>query len=155
MSWHLPRTNIGVAGFTYGEPGFADFVGTLDRINAIADQSPGFVWRFVQDDEHEAGREIFDDENVLFDMSARESKGAHFDCVYHTDPVDILRRRAEWFVKLDRPIMALRWIPAGSLPTVADAGQRLHLLAQKGPAVDAFTFRQCFAPPENLETAHG
>lgn len=147
MNWHLAQTNIGVAKFSYEEPAFADFVDNLDRINALADRAPGFVWRYVQEDEHEAGRDAFGDENVLFNMSMWTSREALMDYVYKSDHVDILRRRAEWFVSLDRPIMAMWWQAAGTTPTISDARHRLDLLAERGPTQDAFTFRHFFEPP--------
>ena len=155
MNWHLAQTNIGVAKYTYDQPEFADFVDNLERINALAEESPGFVWRFVQDDEHEAGRDVFEDENVLFNMSVWESREALQDYVYQTDHVNILRRRAEWFVKLDRPIMAMWWIPAGTVPTVADARYRLDLIAKHGPTAEAFTFRRFFEAPVAKDIASG
>lgn len=155
MKWHLAQANIGIARYTYDQPEFADFVDNLDRINALADNAPGFVWRFVQDDEHEAGRDVFGDENVLFNMSMWESRDALMDYVYKSDHVDILRRRAEWFESLDRPIMALWWQAAGTKPTVTEARHRLDLLAERGPTEDAFTFRRFFDSPELQVSASG
>ena len=154
MKWHLAQTNIGIAKYAYDEPEFADFVDNLDRINALADEAPGFVWRYVAEDETEAGRDVFEDDKMLFNMSVWESKQALLDYVYQTDHVHILRRRAEWFVKLNQPIMAMWWIPAGTLPTVADARQRLDLLAEKGPTIEAFTFRHFFDAPDERESAN-
>lgn len=155
MKWHLAQANIGIAKYGYDDPEFADFVDNLDRINALADIAPGFVWRYVQEDEHEAGRDVFGDENVLFNMSMWESRDALMDYVYKTDHVDILRRRAEWFLSLDRPIMVLWWQPAGTKPTVTEARQRLDLLAERGPSQDGFTFRRFFEAPGLQEAGNG
>ena len=38
-------------------------------------------------------------------------------------------------------------MPAGTIPTVAQAGDRLELLARQGPTADAFTFRAPFPEP--------
>lgn len=147
MKWHLAQTNIGIAKYTYEDSQFEGFVNELDRINALADTSPGFVWRFVQEDENEAGREAFADENVLFNMSMWESREALMNYVYHTEHVDILRKRADWFVPQDRPILALWWQSAGTIPTVVEARHRLDRLLQAGPTEDAFTFRRFFEAP--------
>jgi hypothetical protein len=45
------------------------------------------------------------------------------------------------------PYLALWWVPAGTIPTVAEARDRLELLAGKGPTADAFTFRAPFPEP--------
>ena len=155
MKWHLAQTNIGVAKYTYEDPQFAGFVSELDHINALADTSPGFVWRFVQEDESEAGRDVFADEKVLFNMSMWESRDALMNYVYHTEHVDILRKRADWFIPQERPILALWWQPADTIPTVVQARHRLDRLAQAGPTEDAFTFRRFFEAPADEETGNG
>lgn len=148
MNWHLAQVNIGAARYGYEDSRFAEFVDNLDRINALADESPGFVWRYVQEDEHEAGNDVFGDESLLFNMSLWESREALMDYVYKSDHVHILRKRAEWFVHQDRPILALWWQPAGTIPTVTEAKHRLELIARLGPSEDAFTFRRFFDPPQ-------
>jgi hypothetical protein len=147
VKWQLAQTNIGVARYAYDDPEFAGFVSELDRINALADRAAGFVWRYVQEDEHEAGRQVFADENVLFNMSLWESRKALMNYVYHSDHVNILRKRAEWFIPQNRPTLALWWQRAGTIPTVVEARHRLDRLAQAGPTEDAFTFRHFFAAP--------
>ena len=147
MNYHLAQVNIGHAKYSYEDARFADFVDNLDRINALADAAPGFVWRYVQEDETEAGRDVFGDERLLFNMSMWESREALMSYVYETDHVDILRRRAEWFVPMNRPILALWWQPAGTIPTVLESRHRLERLEQLGPGEDAFTFRHFFAAP--------
>ena len=155
MTWHLAQVNIGVARFGYEDARFSEFVDNLDRINALADHAPGFVWRYVADDECEAGRDVFDDEQMLFNMSIWESREALMDYVYQTDHVNILRKRAEWFVNQERPILALWWQQAGTIPSVLEARQRLEKLAQDGPTKDAFTFRDFFEAPQTDKLANG
>lgn len=155
MNWHLAQVNIGIAKFGYEDPRFAEFVDNLDRINRLADDSPGFVWRYVAEDENEAGRGVFGDESLLFNMSMWDSSEALMDYVYQSDHVNILRKRAEWFVPQDQPILALWWQPAGTMPTVAEAKQRLERLAQAGPTEDAFSFQRFFEAPRAYESANG
>lgn len=150
MKWHLAQVNIGVAKYSYDDPAFAEFVDNLDRINALADEAPGFVWRYVANDETVVGKEIFGDDDMLFNMSVWQTKEALMDYVYNSDHVEILRKRAEWFVQQKGPILALWWQPAGTLPTPLEAKHRLEKLAQSGPSEDAFTLRNFFAPPEAL-----
>ncbi len=47
---------------------------------------------------------------------------------------------------MSQPQIALWWIEAGTLPTVAEAKQRLQLLAAGGPGPRAFTFRVRYGP---------
>ena len=53
----------------------------------------------------------------------------------------------DWFHRMPDPYLALWWLPAGTIPTVAEARGRLELLAAKGPTADAFTFRAPFPEP--------
>lgn len=150
MKFHLAQTNIGVAKYSYEDPRFAGFVDNLDRINALADAAPGFVWRYIAEDETLAGSDVFGIKDMLFNMSVWESKEALMNYVYHTEHVEILRKRAEWFEPMEGPILAMWWQPAGTLPTVLEAKHRLELLQAKGPNPDAFTFRHFFDAPEGV-----
>jgi len=59
-----------------------------------------------------------------------------------------LRDRSQWFEPIEGPILALWWVPAGHIPTVAEAKERLQILKERGPSADAFTFRAPFPPPD-------
>lgn len=155
MTYHLAQANVAIAKYGYEDPGFAGFVDNLDRINALAESSPGYVWRYIAEDETEAGTEVFGDEYMLFNMSVWESKEALMNYVYHTAHVEILRKRAEWFEPMDGPILTMWWVPEGTLPTVTEARHRLELLKLNGPTQDAFTFRSFFEAPATEETASG
>src|SRR2546423_3426316 len=61
--------------------------------------------------------------------------------------VGSLRDRKQWFEPLEGAILALWWIPAGHIPTVAEARDRLLMLETRGPSPDAFTFRTPFPAP--------
>ena len=148
MNWHLAQVNIATAKFAYDDPRFAGFVDNLDRINILSDAAPGFVWRYIAEDETAAGTEVFNDDNLLFNMSVWESRETLMDYVYKSDHVNILRKRSEWFDQQQGPTLALWWQRAGTLPSVIEAKHRLELLAQNGPTPDAFTFRQFFEPLE-------
>ncbi len=155
MNHHLAQVNIAVTKYTYEDPRFAGFVDNLDRINAIADEAPGFVWRYLNVEGDTEVTDVFGEANLIFNMSMWESKQALLDFVYQTEHVEILRRRAEWFVPQNRPILALWWQPAGTKPTVLEAKHRLERLAMAGPTEDAFTFRRFFDAPQTRKAGHG
>ncbi len=67
--------------------------------------------------------------------------------VYRTGHADLMRQRQQWFEHSDEAILALWWIPAGHIPTVDEAKDRLAHLRQHGPSAHAFGFRQIFPPP--------
>ena len=51
--WHLAQVNIARAIALLDAPELADFVASLEPVNALADGAPGFVWR-LQSDEGDA-----------------------------------------------------------------------------------------------------
>lgn len=143
--WHLAQLNIGRLVAPEGDPRVADFFADLDRINALADAAPGFVWRLVDDDGGDAtGLRPFGDE-TLVNLSVWETVESLHAFTFRSGHVDLLRRRREWFHALDEAYAVLWWIPAGTLPTVGQAIDRLDRLRAEGPTGRAFTFRTPFS----------
>jgi len=155
MNFHLAQVNIAIAKYSHDDPRFAGFVDNLDRIYELAESTPGFVWRHITVNEDAEAKAAFAENNLIFNMSVWESKEALRDFVYLSEHVDILRQRGEWFVPQDRPIMALWWQAAGTIPTIVEAKHRLERLEQAGSTEDAFTFRQFIDAPGMEEASHG
>ncbi len=148
--WHLAQFNRGLFNHPLEASEMTEFVNSLDRINAIAEAAPGFVWRLTDDDGESSSYVDVpgtDDPLIAPNLSVWTDVDSLRRFMYETDHVSYLRRRAEWFQKQDGPIAVLWWIPAGSTPTVEEAVHRLDLLAQRGPTKDAWTFRQQFPQP--------
>lgn len=145
---HLAQVNIGRLRAPTDDPLVADFMNALDEINALAERSPGFVWRLQTDEGNATAlRPYADDDSILINLSTWASIDALADYVYRSDHTGFLRRRAEWFERMDEMILALWWVPAGHHPTEAEAVARLDHLRQHGPTAHAFTFRHRFDPP--------
>jgi hypothetical protein len=146
--FHLAQVNIGRLVAPIDTPQLAEFVANLEPVNAVADASPGFVWRLQTEAGDATSLRIFDDDWLIVNMSVWESIEALRDYVYRTAHADVLRRRLEWF---DRPTdahLALWWIEAGSIPTLRDAEERLRKLRSEGPSPDVFTLKETYASPE-------
>ncbi len=122
----------------------------LDEINAIADTSPGFVWRLQTSEGNATDLRPYEDERILVNMSVWESIEQLKHYVYKTTHADLLRQRQEWFEKFTGSYTALWWIPKGHVPTVDEAKKRLAHLEEHGPTAFAFTFKQSFPPDEQL-----
>ena len=155
--FHLAQINIGRFRAPIDSPIMEGFRNQLDPINALADQSPGFVWRLqTEDGNATAIRAYADDDLMAINLSVWESLESLRQFVYKSQHVLTLRDRHQWFEPLDGPILALWWIPAGSIPTVAEARQRLQHLAEHGPTPQAFTFRTPFpAPSDRVDEIEG
>lgn len=121
------------------------FTGNLDRINRLADESPGFVWRLKKEGD-ESAFHPYEDQMIVVTMSVWETRQALFDFIYRTTHLDFLRRRRSWFERLEDPAAVLWWVPDGHRPSVEEGRERLELLRAKGPGPEAFTFREHFEP---------
>ena len=120
----------------------------LDPINALADQSPGFVWRLqTEDGNATAIRPYASDDLMAINISVWESFDSLQQFVYESAHVRTLRDRKQWFEQVEGPILVLWWIPAGQIPTVRDAQERLQHLKEHGPTAHAFTFRTRYPAP--------
>jgi hypothetical protein len=122
----------------------------LDEMNHLADRSAGFVWRYLTDSRDAAQRE-FPDRRVLFNMSVWVSIDALHAYTYRTAHSEVYAARRRWFSETKAVVgghsLAMWWVRAGELPTVADAKERLALITAAGPSERAFTFKQRFAAP--------
>ncbi|MFT6955094.1 MAG: hypothetical protein ACJAYC_000082 [Halieaceae bacterium] len=49
QKWHLAQMNVGTIRYLHEDPRMSGFMNRLDEINALADHSPGFVWRLQSD----------------------------------------------------------------------------------------------------------
>jgi hypothetical protein len=145
--WHLAQVNIAIPREPIDSPALADFVALLEPINAVADVSPGFVWRLQDESGDATSIRPFDDERIMINMSVWESVEALWKFVYDSRHLDVMRRRREWFTRMAEAFMCLWWIPASELPSVEDARERIDHLRAHGPTPWAFTFKQCFAAP--------
>lgn len=142
---HLAQCNVATMLADADDPVMAGFFERLDELNALADNSPGFIWRLQDDDGDATAIRVFDNPRILFNLSVWESAEALEVYVYRSDHVSAVRRRMSWFEPATRSPLVLWWIPAGHLPDVEEARQRLELLWQGGPQPAAFTFSKRFA----------
>jgi hypothetical protein len=129
----------------------AGFAAQLESINALADGSPGFVWRLEDEDPNDPAARALGTA-TLINLSVWRDVRSLADFVYRSAHSDVMRRRREWFTQIAEPYVVLWWVPAGHLPTIAEAVGRLTLLREQGATAQAFTFRSQF-PPEPLKPA--
>ena len=147
-AYQLAQINIGRIVAPTESPVLKDFMDNLDRINALAEAQPGFVWRLVGEGENDATDiQAFADPMLLLNMSVWESLDPLAAFVYRTAHRDFMRRRREWFEPMET-YMALWWVAAGHQPTPAEGAARIELLKTMGPTPEAFTFRQPFPAPD-------
>ena len=152
-AFHLAQFNIARLRAPLDDPAIAGFVAGLDTMNALADSSPGFVWRLTDGPDGDATTVRPLDPDVIVTMSVWDSIESLRAFSYQSAHLDYLRQRRDWFLPHNfRASLVLWWVPAGHIPTVEEACERLERVAD-GPSPEAFTFRRTFPTPE-LTTRH-
>lgn len=150
MRYHLAQANAAYALASHDDPLMADFMARLDEINQLAEQSPGFVWRYATDS-RDPGDRVYDDPRILFNMSVWESFEALHQYTYRTAHAELYAARKRWFGDWKTLVggapVALWWVPAGSLPSAQEGRDKLLQLREQGPSAAVFTMKQRYPHP--------
>ena len=150
--WHLAQLNVGTARYDLEDPGMAGFMNRLDEINAIAEESPGFVWRLQSDSGNATDIDVGRGDRFIINLSVWESVEALFEFAYRTAHQQLLTQRREWFEHPGAPYQVMWWVPTGHEPTIEEGLAKLDELIENGPGPEAFTFRSRYpAPDENTK----
>jgi hypothetical protein len=137
MTRHLAQFNIARIRYPLDDPRMAEFVDNVARVNALAEQIEGFVWRLKDETGHAMNMRVYDDPAILPNLTLWESGAALERFVWQTVHGRFYKRREEWFLAIDTPLV-LWWVPAGERPTLADGVTRLDHLIAYGPSEFAF-----------------
>ncbi len=147
-TWHLAQINIArIIGVNIDDPVMKTFVDQLDEVNALAEGSKGFVWRLKDDNNNATAFNPFNDDRIIVNMSVWETYEDLQAFVYKGRHAEVLKNRRLWFVNFGQPFTAFWHIPAGSIPTVSEAIERLTHLQQHGPTAFAFDVKNRFPTP--------
>lgn len=149
-AYHVAQVNIGRIVARVDDPRMSGFMNALDEINALAERSPGFIWR-LQTSEGNATyfRPYPEDDRILLNMSVWAGIEELKHYVYRSAHAAFLKRRHEWFEVFAGTYAALWWVPAGHIPGIDEAKKRIAHLDAHGPTQFAFTFKMAFpADPE-------
>src|SRR5215207_7068828 len=139
-TFQLAQVNIGRARGEMTDPVMAGFVSRLAEINALADASPGFVWRLQTEDGDATAVRPYADPRILINLSVWADLHALRAYVYRGPHAVVMRGRREWFERFERVYVALWWVPTGHRHTVEEAVERLAHLERHGGTPYSFTF---------------
>ncbi len=154
MDYVIAQVNPGRLIAPLDRAQMADFVAGLEPVNAAADAAPGFLWRMRTEDGNATAIRGFEADaegapgGLIINMSVWESVETLAAFVYgEALHRAVLKRRREWFERMDRAFSVLWWVPRGHAPAVAEAEERLDHLRVHGPTPYAFTLKVHFPPP--------
>ncbi|HZN98177.1 MAG TPA: DUF3291 domain-containing protein [Gemmatimonadales bacterium] len=101
VAWHLAQVNIGRARGAITDPVMQGFVAKLDEINALAEQTPGFVWRLQTEDGDATAIRPYGDERIMINMSVWADLEALRGYVFRSAHAAVMRQRREWFERFE------------------------------------------------------
>lgn len=141
---YLAEVNVAKRLAPMDDPIMKDFVNNLDRINNIAENSEGFIWRLKDEDKDEAVY-VFQDDTLIINMSVWTDIESLYNYTYKSGHIEVFKRKKEWFSKMKMIHMAFWYIPLGYKPTFQDAKKRLDYLNIHGETPYAFSFKEKFS----------
>jgi hypothetical protein len=144
MVYHLAQVNIARMLAPLTDPRMAGFVAELDAINALADNSPGFLWRLQTTEGNATDIRPYEDDLILVNLSLWASLADLSTFVYKSGHRQVLQQRQQWFQRFNGPYVALWWVPSGHIPTVEEAKERLSYLGAHDETPYAFSFKKPF-----------
>ncbi|CAE6923774.1 hypothetical protein ACOMICROBIO_GDFFDHBD_02141 [Vibrio sp. B1REV9] len=147
----LAQLNIALAKYPLDAPEIKEFVDNLELVNGIAENSEGFIWRLQDESGDATSIQLFDDPNMIVNMSVWESVDSLKNFMFRTHHRDFMRRKGEWFHRLAEDTYVLWWIEDDHIPTSKEALARLSHLKQHGDTPYAFTFKTNFTASEVQE----
>ncbi len=143
--YHLAEFNIAKAKYPLSHPEMDGFTKGLTKINALAESSPGFVWRLKDDaNDNALAFNVFGDEKIIINLSVWENLESLKAFTFNSEHLSFMKKRHAWFEMPKKPYLVLWWIRQGEIPTVTQAKDKLEHLEKKGATEKAFTFREIF-----------
>jgi hypothetical protein len=149
--WQLAQINVGRLVAPQGDARVQPFFAALDRINALAESSPGFIWRLKSDSGNATDILTTSDPLFIVNMSVWTDADALFGFVYRSSHTPVMAQRRQYFGPFEGAYQALWWVPAGHRPSVDEGLSRLWRLDRYGPTSHAFTFKARFPVPGSAD----
>ncbi len=146
--YHIAEINVArMKGVNIDDPIMKEFVDNLDKVNALAERSEGFVWRLQDENNDATSFNPYNDEQVIINISVWETIESLESFVFKTFHTDFLKRRKEWFYTYGKVHTAMWWMPKGEFPSIEEAVAKLDYLQKNGASEIVFDFRNRFPKP--------
>lgn len=142
--WHIANLNIAYKINPSDDSLMHDFYANIDKVNQLADVSPGFIWRYKEDEEP-LDKTIFFEDGVVVNFSVWKDVESLFDFTYKTYHAEIFKRKKEWFLPIKDHTLALWFIPKNHKPSQEEVKQKLNEIRQIGASPSVFNFKQKYS----------
>ena len=137
---YLAQLNVGRTLDAMDTPQLAGFRDNLDRINALAERSPGFVWRLKDDGGNATNIKLTNDPLFIVNLSVWQTPAQLEHFVWNTVHKRFYDQKAQWFEAPERRHFVMWWVPVGHLPPPDEALARLAELESHGSTARAFSW---------------
>lgn len=146
--YQLAEINIArMKGVSIDDPIMKEFVDNLDKVNEIAENSDGFVWRLKDEDNNATNFNPYNDEQVIVNFSIWDNIETLEHYMYKTFHSEFLKRRKEWFQTFGQVSTAMWWVKKSEIPDITEAMEKLDYLQKNGASEIVFNFKQKFPKP--------
>lgn len=150
----IAELNLARRRYDFDDPRFADFMDNLDRVNALAERSDGFIWRLKGDGNDATDLAVADDPLLIVNLSTWESLAALDHFVFATIHRQFYARRSEWFPAMETRHFVMWEVAADHRPTLDEALERLAELERTGPSDRVFGW-EALSGGADREAGHG
>lgn len=143
MPKQLAELNIAHVRADMDDPIMRGFVDGIEPVNALAEQSDGFVWRYIDGTASDANYAPTPwDDSYIVNMSVWTDWDSLKAFVFGELHAYYMKGRREWFHAMDTPHSCLWWVEEGHQPSLLEAKAKLDQLTQEGPSEEVFTMAQ-------------
>jgi ribosomal protein L34 len=114
--YRLAQVNVARMLAPLSDTQMAGFVAQLDEINALADRSPGFLWRMQTPEGNATVLRPYEDDLILVNLSLWASLSDLLTFVYKSQHRKVLQQRRQWFERFNGSYLALWGFPPVTSP---------------------------------------
>lgn len=133
----IAQFNIARARWPLEDSRMAEFTQMIDRMNAVAARSEGYLWRLIDEDGPDAPK-FPGDPRMTFTLSVWEDIESLRAFTWNTIHKRFRARGAEWFEPLGAAYLAVWPIKPSHRPNGAEALEMLARLRRDGPSDAVF-----------------
>lgn len=114
------------------------FFNAVPQVQRLAEASPGFIWRELNEDDPVIEQRLGPD--FIVNLSAWESLDALYAFVFSQSHRQIMMARDNWFTHVGKALSVAWFANEAPYPTWDQAIDRLEALWKQGPTEEAFDY---------------